>query len=88
MRLFGTQWPAGISYERRGEIVNLMITLIHLGARPPLRGEELVLDQIENGCQLRTLYLVFGQMLAIRRRSKDTRARGINMFNEIGRAHV
>lgn len=67
--------------RKAGEIVNLMITLVHLGARPPLRGEELVLDQIENGCQLRTLYLVFGQMLAIRCRSKDTWARGIDVFN-------
>ena len=64
-----------------GEIVDLIITLVHLGSGPPVRGEELVVDQIENGIQPRTLYLVFGQMLAIRRRSKDTNRTGIDSFN-------
>jgi hypothetical protein len=67
--------------RKAGEIVDLIITLVHLGAGPPVRGEELVVDQIENGIQPRTLYLVFGQMLAIRRRSKDTNKRGIDSFN-------
>lgn len=67
--------------RKAGDIVDLIITLVHLGSGPPLRGEELVLDQIENGIQPRTLYLVFGQMLAIRRRSKDTNRRGIDSFN-------
>ena len=63
------------------EMVDLIITLVHLGSGPPLRGEELIRDQISNGIQPRTIYLVFGQMMAIRRRSKDTNARGIDSFN-------
>lgn len=67
--------------RKAAEIVDLIITLVHLGAGPPLRGEELVLDQIENGVRPRSIYLIFGQMLAIRRRSKDTHARGVDSFN-------
>jgi len=67
--------------ETAAEIVDLLITLIHLGGGPPVRGEELVRDQISNGIQLRTLYMTFGQMLLIRRRSKDTNRRGIDAFN-------
>ena len=63
------------------EIVDRIMTLVHLGSGPPLRGEELIRDQISNGLQPRTIYLVFGQIMAIRRRSKDTNVRGIDSFN-------
>lgn len=64
-----------------GEIVDLIITLIHMGSGPPLRGEELIRDQIRNGIQPRTLYLAFGQMVAIRRHSKTTNSAGVDPFN-------
>lgn len=67
--------------ERTAEIVDLLITVIHLGGGPPVRGEEIVRDQITNGIQIRTVYLSFGQMLLIRRRAKDTNRRGIDAFN-------
>lgn len=63
------------------EIVDYIITLVHLGAGPPLRGEDITREQIANGHQPRTIYLVFGQILAIRRHSKDTNSRGIDAFN-------
>jgi hypothetical protein len=64
-----------------GDIVDLIITLAHIGAGPPVRGEELIRDQITNGIQPRTIYLCFGRLMAIRRHSKDTNARGIDPFN-------
>lgn len=64
-----------------GEIVDRIITLVHIGSGPPLRGEEIVRDQISNGVQLRTIYLSFGQILAIRRHSKNTNAKGKDPFN-------
>jgi hypothetical protein len=67
--------------RKAAEIVDLMITLVHIGSGPPLRGEELIRDQVTNGIQPRTLYLVFGQMVAIRRHSKDTHARRMDPFN-------
>ena len=67
--------------DRAAKIVDLIIMLIHLGVGPPVRGEELVQDQITNGVQIRTIYVTFGQMLAIRRRSKTNNARGIDAFN-------
>lgn len=67
--------------RKAAEIVDLIITLVHIGSGPPLRGEEIIRDQITNGIQLRTLYLSFGQMVAIRRHSKDTNARGMDPFN-------
>lgn len=63
------------------EIVDYIITLVHLGAGPPLRGEDITREQITNGHQPRTIYLVFGQILAIRRHSKDTNSRGVDAFN-------
>jgi hypothetical protein len=63
------------------DIVDLIITLVHIGSGPPLRGEEITRDQISNGIQLRTLYLTFGQMIAIRRYSKTTNADGTDSFN-------
>jgi len=67
--------------DQAAEIVDLIITLVHIGAGPPVRGEEIVRDRITNGNQIRTIYLCFGQMLAIRRRSKDTNSRGVDAFN-------
>jgi len=69
--------------RKAAEIVDLIITLVHIGSGPPLRGEEIIWDQISNGIQPRTLYLAFGQisMIAIRRHSKDTNAKGIDPFN-------
>lgn len=64
-----------------GEIVDRIITLVHIGSGPPLRGEEIIRDQISNGIQLRTIYLSFGQILAIRRHSKNTNAKGKDPFN-------
>jgi hypothetical protein len=37
---------------KSAEIIDPMITLVHLGCGPPLRGEELIQDQISNGIQL------------------------------------
>lgn len=67
--------------DKAAEIVDKIITLVHLGSGPPLRGEELIRDQISNGIQPRTIYLVFGQIMAIRRHSKDTNLRGVDAFN-------
>ena len=66
---------------KAAEIVDLIITLVHVGSGPPLRGEEITRDQIRNGIQLRTIYLSFGQIVGIRRHSKDTNARGMDPFN-------
>lgn len=63
------------------EMVDLIITLIHIGSGPPLRGEEIIRDQISNGTQPRTLYLIFGQMVAIRRHEKTTNSKGMDAFN-------
>jgi hypothetical protein len=67
--------------RKAADIVDLIITLVHVGSGPPLRGEEITRDQISNGIQLRTLYLTFGQMIAIRRHSKDTNSKGMDSFN-------
>jgi len=67
--------------RKAADIVDLIITLVHIGSGPPLRGEEIVRDQISNGIQPRTIYLAFGQIIAIRRHSKDTNAKGMDPFN-------
>lgn len=67
--------------RKAAEIVDLIITLVHIGSGPPLRGEEIIRDQITNGIQPRTIYLCFGQIVAIRRHSKDTNAKGMDPFN-------
>jgi len=67
--------------EKTSEIIDLIITLVNMGSGPPLRGEDIVRDQIRNGIQPRTLYLCFGQMVAIRRHSKDMNSKGIDPFN-------
>lgn len=67
--------------QKAAEIVDLIISLVHIGSGPPLRGEEIIRDQITNGIQARTIYLAFGQMLGIRRHSKDTNSRGMDPFN-------
>ena len=67
--------------QQAADIVDLIITLVHVGCGPPVRGEEIIRDQITNGIQPRTIYLMFGQLIAIRRHSKDTHARGIDPFN-------
>jgi len=67
--------------EKTSKIIDLIIALVHMGSGPPLRGEDVVRDQIRNGIQPRTLYLCFGQMVAIRRHSKDTNSKGIDPFN-------
>jgi len=67
--------------DQVADILDTLISLTHLGGGPPVRGEELVRDQITNGIQIRTLYRCFDQMVLIRRRSKDTHARGIDAFN-------
>ena len=64
-----------------GEIVDLIAALTHIGSGPPVRGEELIRDQITNGIQPRTVYLSFGRLIFIRRHSKDTNARGTDAFN-------
>lgn len=64
-----------------GGIVDLMVTLVHIGSGPPVRGEEIVRDQITNGLQPRSLYLAFGRFILVRRHSKDTNARGMDPFN-------
>ena len=67
--------------ERVADIVDLMATLNHIGSGPPLRGEELIRDQISNGIQPRTIYLSCGRILAIRRHSKTTNSKGMDPFN-------
>jgi len=67
--------------RKAADIVDLIITLVHIGSGPPLRGEEIIRDQITNGSQPRSIYLSFGQILAIRRHSKDTNAKGVDPFN-------
>jgi hypothetical protein len=64
-----------------GEIVDLIITLVHIGAGPPVRGEEIIRDQIANGIQPRTIYLNFGRLMAVRRHSKNTNLKGVDPFN-------
>ena len=67
--------------RKAADIVDLIITLVHIGSGPPLRGEEIVREQIRNGVQLRTIYLSFGQIIGVRRHSKVTNARGMDSFN-------
>lgn len=57
------------------EIVDLIITTVHLGSGPPLCGEDIVQEQMSSGHQLRRIYLTFGQIVAIRCHSKDTNTR-------------
>lgn len=64
-----------------GKIVDLIITLVHIGAGPPVRGEEIIRDQIANGIQPRTIYLNFGRLMAVRRHSKNTNLKGVDPFN-------
>jgi hypothetical protein len=67
--------------RKAGDIVDLIVSLVHMGSGPPLRGEEIIRDQITNGVQRRTIYLVFGQIMAIRRHSKNTNVKGMDAFN-------
>lgn len=62
-------------------IVELIATLVHVGAGPPCRGTEQMEDQISNGLKLRTFYLNFGRLLTIRRHTKTTHASGFDAFN-------
>ena len=62
--------------DKAAKVVELIATLVHIGAGPPCRGTEQMADRITNGIQPRTLYLSFGRLLTIRRHTK------------IGRAHV
>jgi len=67
--------------EKTGDIINLIIALIHMGSGPPLQGEDIIRDQIRNRIQPWTLYLCFGQMVVIRHYSKDTNTKGMDPFN-------
>ena len=67
--------------NKAADIVDLIMGLVHMGAGPPLRGEEIIRDQISNGIQPRTIYFNFGRMLAIRRHSKNTNEKGSDPFN-------
>jgi hypothetical protein len=67
--------------QEAADIVDRIIVLVHMGAGPPLRGEDLVRDQITNAIQPRTIYLSFGKIMAIRRHSKVTNLKGIDPFN-------
>jgi hypothetical protein len=78
------QWNAITCQEfmcKAASIVDLIATLVHIGAGPPCRGTEQVEDQISNGIQPRTLYLSFGRFLTIRRHTKNTHASGLDAFN-------
>jgi hypothetical protein len=66
---------------KAARIVALIATLVHIGAGPPCRGTEQMADQISNSTQPRTLYLVHGQLLTIRRHTKSTHATGLDAFN-------
>jgi hypothetical protein len=63
------------------QIINLIATLVHIGAGPPCCGIEQMANQILNGLQLRTLYLSFRQLLSICRHTKNIHASGLNTFN-------
>lgn len=79
----GLTWNRTACHEMMGriaEISDLIMCLVH-SAGPAVRGEELVRDQITNGIQPRTVYLIFGRLVLVRRHSKDTNARGMDPFN-------
>ena len=66
---------------KAARIVELIAALTHIGAGPPCRGTEQMADQISNGIQPRSLYLSFGNLLTIRRRTKTTHAVGVDAFS-------
>ena len=67
--------------DKAAKVVELIATLVHIGAGPPCRGTEQMADRITNGIQPRTLYLSFGRLLTIRRHTKNTHASGLDAFN-------
>jgi hypothetical protein len=78
------KWNSFACHEfmcRAASIIDLIATLVHIGAGPPCRGTEQMEDQISNGVKPRTVYLNFGRLLTVRRHTKNTHASGLDAFN-------